>query len=630
MIVKMRIHHRRNRGFRGALQRRLVFQLISVGLRVLCGECSRVLIAVVLLLLAVAPSRAQSREPVPPEKRLHYQIKLALDFENRSYSGSERVHWINRGDHATSVVYFHLYSNLRSESPRPSPALTTEASGGNSPQSDEPRLDVTAVNTVGTGASLPFYLDDQATTLRINLREAVAPGNSTDIEIKFKGVVPEIDSEETSLVTHIVQQVSAALRSDRELRRARDVNFRCRNVMMLGTAYPVLAARDGDEWLRKVEASVGDIVLGDVADYSVEIEAPQNIALFTSGELQRSLEGEVTKSSRVFTGGNLRDFAIVAGPALRAEERTVGNVTVRSVFAPEHERVARRVLGVAAESLRVYSARFGPLPLKNVTIVGTPLVAGLGSTEFSGLGAIASAFYVDFDSTTMRNMPDVIREQRESLEESVEWTVAHIVAHQWWGSAVGSDPAREPVLDEALANWSALLYYKEVHGEEQAASAMDEQLRGVYKVYRTFGGEDIEANRASRDFRNSFQYAAIVTSKGALMFAALQRLMGDEKYFAALRSYYAANAFEIAVMDDLRGAFIAEAPLAQRRIVARTFDRWLASKRGDEDIAPPDAHLAAELGLPVKQTNQKGNDRGPLTAFARVGKFFWQQMTRIR
>lgn len=585
--------------------------------------------AVVALLFMTTTAPAQSHDPIPPEQRLKYQIKLKLDFENRAYSGSERVHWVNKGDHATSVLYFHLYSNLRSESPKTSSLSASDVSVGNLQQSDEPRIEVTGVSAVATGAALPFALDDQATTLRISLRETVPPGNSTDLEIKFKGAVPEIDPEETSLLTHIVQQVSAALRSDREVRRARDLNFRCRGVMMLGTAYPVLAARDGDDWLRKVEPSVGDIELADVADYRVEIDAPPTVGLFTSAELAQSLASDSQKNTRVFSSENLRDFAIVAGPTLRSEERTVGGVTVRSVFMPEHERIARNMLRVAAESLRVFSARFGPLPLKTVTIVGTPLVAGLGSAEFSGLGTIASAFYVDFDSATMRNMPEMIREQRESLEESLEWTVAHMVAHQWWGAAVGSDPAREPVLDEALANWSALLYYKEVHGEEQARNAMDEQLRGVYKVYRTFGGEDIEANRAARDFRNSFQYTAIVASKGALMFAALQRLLGDEKYFAALKSYYAANALEIADMDDLRGAFIAEAPLTQRRIVARTFNRWLSNKRGDEDIAPPDAHLAAELGLPVKQANQK-SDRGALTAFAKVGKFFWQQMTRIR
>ena len=206
--------------------------------------------------------------------------------------------------------------------------------------------------------------------------------------------------------------------------------------------------------------------------------------------------------------------------------------------------------------------------------------------------------------------------------------MAHVVAHQWWGATVGSDGAREPVLDEALANWSALLYYRESHGEAQFTTALDEQVRGVYTLYRTFGGEDMEASRSARDYRNSFQYAAIVGSKGALMFEALRKLLGDKRFFAALRDYYSANSLEVADMDDLRGAFIAGAAVEQRRAVSRTFDRWLSSKRGDEDIGPPDPKLAAELGLPAK-VNTKG-DRNIFTAFAKVGKFFWQQMTRIR
>ena len=214
------------------------------------------------------------------------------------------------------------------------------------------------------------------------------------------------------------------------------------------------------------------------------------------------------------------------------------------------------------------------------------------------------------------------------MEESLEWTVAHVVAHQWWGATVGNDPAREPVLDEALANWSALLYYRENYGEEKAALALDEQLRGVYKLYRTFGGEDMEASRPAREYRNSFQYAAIVTCKGALMFEALRQSIGDEKFFAALRKYYSVNKFEVAEVSDLRGAFAGEAPLEQRRRVSRIFDRWLASKNGDEDIAPPDPKLAADLGLPAKAGGK--SDHNVFTPFSKLGKFFWQQMIRIR
>ncbi len=193
---------------------------------------------------------------------------------------------------------------------------------------------------------------------------------------------------------------------------------------------------------------------------------------------------------------------------------------------------------MAEDSLRIFTSKFGPLPFKTINIAEAPLVAGLGSNEFSGLEVIASAYYVDFDSPAMRNLPEIIREQRPSVEESLEWSVAHLIAHQWWGAAVGNDPAREPVLDEAMASWSALLYFREIYGEQKAAAVLEDQLQGVYRLYRTFGGEDMDANRPSRDYRNTFQYAAVVTTKGALMFVELQRLLGEEKLLAALQKYY--------------------------------------------------------------------------------------------
>ena len=64
------------------------------------------------------------------------------------------------------------------------------------------------------------------------------------------------------------------------------------------------------------------------------------------------------------------------------------------------------------------------------------------------------------------------------------------------------------------------------------------------------------------------------------MLVQLERLLGEEKLLAALRSYYQANLLKIARSDDLRRGVDCEAPLEQRRAVARTFNRWLASKTG--------------------------------------------------
>ena len=572
------------------------------------------LCALLLCVLCGETSFAQS----PMTERTRYDIQLTLDVEKRTYTGTERVRFVNRGTRATSTLYFHLYSNLRVPG-----YLPPKKTGTGEVISDEPRLEILEVRTANTNAAVPFTMEDQDTTLRINLRELIAPKAATEIVITFKGSVPEIEPEETGLVAHVMQQVSAAIGSAREMRRARGINFRCRGVLLLGSWYPVLAARAGDDWLRRMEPSIGDSVVTDVADYQVTIDGPQGVSVFTPVEAL-SVTNKDGRTAATFSAESLRDFVVIAGSNMRAEQRIISGITIRSIYRNEHEPAARRALNIAADAVNVYIRRIGPLPLRMISIVDAPLVATLSNAEFSGFAVIASAFYLDFDSPSVSSMPDIIREQRASVEESLEWTVAHVIAHQWWGTAVGNDPSREPVLDEALANWSALLYYREVHGNKKAEVALEEQLRGVYKLYRTFGGEDMEANRAAREYRNSFQYAAIVIGKGALMFEALRKIIGDEKFFAALAKYYAANRFEVAQMDDLRGAVVGEASVEHRRTVSRTFDRWLSSKNGDEDIAPPDPKLAAELGLPTKDPKTGGN------VFSRVGRFFWQQMTRIR
>jgi hypothetical protein len=415
------------------------------------------------------------------------------------------------------------------------------------------------------------------------------------------------------------------MRDTREIRRARDTNFVSRGVMLLGGFHPVLAAREGDDWQRKVEPSVGETFFTDVADYEVEVEAADGVNLFASGEPRPDAQA-VRKRRQTFAGEDLRGFALVAGRTLRAEEREAGGVRVRAVFTPEHEKVGRRVLNVAADAARAYAARFGPLPLKNITVTEAPLVAGFGSAEFAGLAVIAGAFYVDFDSPAMRALPELVREQRASVEDNLEFAAAQGVARQWWGGAVGNDPARQPVLHEALAQFSALLYVQDVRGPESAQQVQDDQLRGVYQVYRTFGGEDVTADRPAREYRNSFQYAAVVAGKGALMFVELRRLLGEERFFKALRGYYEANRLEVAETEDLRSAFAAVAEVPQRRALTRTFNRWLSERHGDEDIAPPNPQLLAALGFTPEQ-QQAARDRN---AFSRLGRFFWRQMTRIR
>src|SRR5438552_432328 len=183
-----RINHRGHRGKPASAEKS---SACSLFLRVLCGKCSLVLFFAALL----TSSTGAQAQPISTEKHSRYQIKLELDFDGRTYTGVERLRFVNHGEHPTSTLYFHLYPNVRV--PGYVAPLAPAKAEPHQLTSDEPRLEITGVRSASDGALLMYDLDDLETTLRVNLREPIAPNAVTEIEIKFKGSVPEIDPEET-------------------------------------------------------------------------------------------------------------------------------------------------------------------------------------------------------------------------------------------------------------------------------------------------------------------------------------------------------------------------------------------------------------------------------------------------
>src|ERR1051325_848447 len=104
--------------------------------------------------LFLADAQNQTHQTLPAEKRLRYQIALALDFDNRTYTGTERVHWVNRGDHPASALFFHLYQNMRT----PDYVAPTQKNEASQIVSDEPRIDISGVRAADNGGPPSFSL----------------------------------------------------------------------------------------------------------------------------------------------------------------------------------------------------------------------------------------------------------------------------------------------------------------------------------------------------------------------------------------------------------------------------------------------------------------------------------------
>ncbi len=287
-----------------------------------------------------------------------------------------------------------------------------------------------------------------------------------------------------------------------------------------------------------------------------------------------------------FRAEKLRGFALLISENFKSAEKRVGDTRVVSYYREADERVGKRVLELTARAVEIYNSAFGTYPYPQLQVFEAPLSAGYSGVDLPGLVLLAQAYYVDFDSTQAARLPGIVREQSDVIKAALEFTLAHGVAHQWWGGAVGSDPQRVPYVDEALATFAAAYYHEVAYGAELGKLVVEQQLRGAYHLYRLFGGMDMEVEKQAKDFHSSLQYSAIAQAKGALWLLALRKELGDRKFFDALRAYYAAYQFQVVSADYLRFAFLAAAE--EPRVVRALYQRWLKEKHGDEDIGLAD------------------------------------------
>lgn len=537
-----------------------------------------------LLCLLVWMSEAGA---VASEARNLYRMEIDLDYREAKYSGWEVVRFVNTTREEMDGLFFNLFPNMGLE------------------EDESPWLTVSRV-TAGM-RELRFGMRSRSSVIKVELGRKLLPGQSIEVKVEFSGKVPRIQREESSLLAHFLQEVNDAVSDERQTKDARDIFFAADEAMLLGYFYPVATARPIQSAEQGLAVGVGALASGDVADYDVTVVTDAGVTVVASGvqseaTSSRALEGgRKGRAVRTFRGENLRGFGLALVERVNSVQQMIGKTRVASYSREGDERLGQRALKFAADAISSFSTAFGEYPHPQFQIIEMPLPAGYSGIEFPGLFILAQAYYIDFDAPQSVRLPGVLREQADVIKSSFEFTLAYGVAKQWWGSAVGNDSERTPYLDESLATYSAAYYHEAVYGKALGDLVLDQQLKGVYQVYRMLGGPDMEVDRPLRDFRNPLQYTAIVQAKGALLFAALRKELGDEKFFGVLRQYFAKFRYQQATVENMRVLFSMEAE--DPRVIRGLFQRWLKEKRGDEDIgasdlgsAPPSVSKIRALG----------------------------------
>jgi hypothetical protein len=216
----------------------------------------------------------------------------------------------------------------------------------------------------------------------------------------------------------------------------------------------------------------------------------------------------------------------------------------------------------AADIAAFYASVLGDIPYPSMT---------LALTDSRLPGGHSPAYFALMNHELPRQPGTVVtwRTDPASFSGFPSFFLAHEIAHQWWGQAVGWKNYHEQWLSEGLSQYFAALYAEHDEGpdvfqeiiERMRSWALRHSDEGpVYLGYRLGHLE-----REPRIFR------ALVYNKGAMVLHMLRRLVGDDAFFAGLRRFYHEWRFRKAGTDALQLAFEIEAG----RSLSRFFDRWI-------------------------------------------------------
>jgi hypothetical protein len=267
----------------------------------------------------------------------------------------------------------------------------------------------------------------------------------------------------------------------------------------------------------------GDPFVTPVSPYvRVTVQTDRRLVLAsTADRISVSSDG----LTQVLEARNVRDVTITAAPDFRSRSVLVGSTRVRYYYRSSTD--AALILDAAADAFRSMQARLGPYPYKVYKVAQS---AGGYGMESPGLTWVPYGV----------------------ARSNVRYLLAHETAHQWFYSQVGNDQARQPFVDEAMADFVA----RYVTGTRRASRCATGRLDLTIYSY----------SRAC--------YYEILYIQGGNLIDQARRQMGSTLFWRTLRNVVADQRFRITSTPTLLRALDAATPVDLSRLFRPRFPRF--------------------------------------------------------
>lgn len=454
-----------------------------------------------------------------------YEISMKLNPENMSFDVNQKVSVKNETDVILNTICFNIYAKAFEENARVVPYTSVNKDKCFPNGVNFGSISFLEILLEGNKAVYEWVGEDQ-NAIEIKLQKNFEPDDLVEVQMKY--------NLKLSNNTHRLGYFDGAIN--------------------LGNFFPVLAVYEKGSYQIDPYYSTGDPFYSKLANYQVEISYPQEYLLSSSGYILKHGQ-ENGQNIDEIEALAVRDFSLNLTKNASSMSRKVGNTEIRYV-GYEGDQNIEECLNVAAEAFEFYNEKFGKYPYRTLDVVKTPFIHG--GMEYPCMVTISDAYTDDFD---------------------IAKVISHEIAHQWWYAVVGNNQISEAWLDEALTEYSSVLFIASQSKYGVSYEELISQAFSNYVLYAdiidTINGKiNPQMNLRVNEYASEYEYSYMVYVKGVLMFDSISQLIGKEKVVESLKSYYKKYKFKIAKSDDLIACFINQS----KRDVGGVFDSWLNGK----------------------------------------------------
>jgi len=224
------------------------------------------------------------------------------------------------------------------------------------------------------------------------------------------------------------------------------------------------------------------------------------------------------------------DFECISG----ASDKT----SIRVCAMPGEAKMGRFALSTAQYVLRYYNEYFGTrYPLAKLDMIALPDFGPGGMENFGAITYRETLLLVDDKTATLEQKKDVAL------------TVAHEVAHQWFGDLVTMQWWDNLWLNEGFATWMASKAMMKLHPDWQYSADNAVNLDGTLDLDAQATTHPILA-RADTRAEIAELFDGIAYGKAGAMIAMVENYVGEETFRRGVHKYLASHLYANATAED--------------------------------------------------------------------------------